>query len=477
MRGKQHLGPIAAFVLVAACAGARGRVAPPGAARAGGGSASDGAAEAAFVIGKPPCASSDACRDGCERGSAEACLWAGRFEEPGDMASRLYHLGCKLGSQEACMRRDAAQGDNWAMPLGDMERACARGAAEVCERLGWAYQRGLSVPVDAARGEAYYRRAAERFEAACEAGSGLDCSGAAALYEDGAGVARSPALADTLYARACDLGDVKGCERSGASTTSSVFADRACKDSAPGACNRVGLRFEIGREIDLDPVRAVAAYKKACDAQDAHGCALLGFVYEVGMGGVARDRVRADELYEKACEHGDMQGCYSRARLHYEGSVGITRDLELVSSLYLRACTGSNDGLGCRELTEMYERGEARNTEGTAVIELYARACDKGDALACSRGAALLAEGKKVQRDAGRALTLYDRACALGDGPGCFAGGKIYLVGDLVGKDEDEAQHWFERGCAAGDSESCVQGTRRLDPIERLKDRKKKSTK
>jgi TPR repeat protein len=456
MRGKRQLGfAVVSLVLLAACAG-RGSV------RTAAGPAPDvatrreraaGAAGAASALTKPACAGFEDCKERCRDKNALACLWAGRYAERDGVAGAhfFYNKACAGERAEGC-ERAALVGD--VLHLRETERACAHGIAEACERLGWAYQRGTSVPVDGARGDVFYQEAAKRYLAACQAGSGLDCAAAATLFDDGSGVTRDAARADELYRSACGLGDRFGCERSGAITTSATTADAACKPGATEACNRVGLRFEIGRELELDPKRAVAAYEKACDQKDARGCALLGFAYEVGLG-VGQSDHEARRLYEIACDANEMQGCYSLGRFNRTGT-GIARDLQTAANLFFRACYGSEDALGCRELTEMYESGEAVNVHGDSIIEGYHKACEKQDARACLRGATMLVEGKKVQRDATRGLELYDKACALGLGEACFAAAKLFQAGDLIPKNLDAAALWFQRGCDANDSESCI---------------------
>jgi TPR repeat protein len=468
MRGKQDLGRVvrvaallAAFValgaLGAACAGSRAGAPRSGAPGAGAASAAAAgeAPIAAFAIEKPSCTGIDDCEPTCRRGYGEACLVAGRFgarDRTDGTGHRYYANACAAGSSEGCLR-DQLSGTT--LTLREHERGCAAGIAEACERLGWAYQHGEGVPLDAKKGEAYYALAAKRYVAACEAASGFDCTGAAGLYDDGAGVARDTARADELYGRACQLGDRLGCERSGGSAHSRAAADAACKPGASEACNRVGLRYEVGREIDFDPVRAAASYQKACREKDEHGCALLGYSYEAGIG-VARDEKEARRLYEEACSSGQQQACYDVARFYRAGLGGLKQNSNVAAELFTATCDNTRDGLGCRELTEMYESGEAQNTSGASVVDLYDRSCTQGDAIACEHGGALLAEGKALTRDGARAVGFYDRGCRQGSGRACYAAGKLFADGDLVPKDPDAAFVWFQRGCDASDSESCA---------------------
>ena len=62
-----------------------------------------------------------------------------------------------------------------------------------------------------------------------------------------------------------------------------------------------------------DEPRAAALYKKACDASDMRGCAMLGSVYETGTG-APKDPVQASALYRRACAGGVQKACERSVR-------------------------------------------------------------------------------------------------------------------------------------------------------------------
>ena len=57
-------------------------------------------------------------------------------------------------------------------------------------------------------------------------------------------------------------------------------------------------------------------FQKACDGGDILGCNNLGVSYENGEGGLAKDRKRARELFSEACRGGEEQGCQTLRRMN-----------------------------------------------------------------------------------------------------------------------------------------------------------------
>jgi len=85
---------------------------------------------------------------------------------------------------------------------------------------------------------------------------------------------------------------------------------KACDGGNASACNRLGLLYYAGQDVEQDDIKAVALFKKACDGNDATGCTFLGFMYHTGIG-VEYDTLKAVEFYTKACNGGDTLGCKS----------------------------------------------------------------------------------------------------------------------------------------------------------------------
>jgi hypothetical protein len=93
--------------------------------------------------------------------------------------------------------------DLFATPL---RMDCEAGKVLACADLGHRYEKGLGVPVDAAR-------AATHFEKACDSGHPVGCEGLAERFERGDGRARDLEAARRLYHKACDGGEPFACEQ------------------------------------------------------------------------------------------------------------------------------------------------------------------------------------------------------------------------------------------------------------------------
>jgi TPR repeat protein len=97
------------------------------------------------------------------------------------------------------------------------------------------------------------------------------------------------------YERACDLGDL-------------------------AACTKTGLLHELGQDTPEDPEQAWAFYRRACDGTDCRagdpaGCSHLGVLLRNGSGG-ERDEAQAAELFRRACNGGHEEACRHAAALH-----------------------------------------------------------------------------------------------------------------------------------------------------------------
>jgi len=150
------------------------------------------------------------------------------------------------------------------------------------------------------------------------------CDTGPACFDIGerASVTDEAALAERAYGRACELGRGLGCIHLATWLEQRDRADEA-------AATRT---------------RAVAAFRAACDAEDALECAYLGIALEQGQG-VARDEAAAARAYARACEGGAALGCFNLGGLYREGR-GVTRSAAKARAHYRRACDLGDEG-GC----------------------------------------------------------------------------------------------------------------------------------
>lgn len=119
--------------------------------------------------------------------------------------------------------------------------------------------------------------------------------------------------------KACDLGDMFGCESFGKmlrdgkgvekdETRARALLDKACAGNAGGACTSVGLaegmKTAKGREL----------IEKGCNLGDAIGCMGVGGLYLHGTG-VPKDVKKARTYLDKACKGGQSAACDKLAEI------------------------------------------------------------------------------------------------------------------------------------------------------------------
>ena len=94
---------------------------------------------------------------------------------------------------------------------------------------------------------------------------------------------------------------------------------------------------------------------------------------------------------------------------------------------------------------EAYNKGDYQKT-----LDLWQKACDKGNALGCGGLGALYAEGKGVRQDYQKAAQLYQKACDSGEAVGCLGLGALYQNGQGVKQDFSTAKQYYGKACDLG---------------------------
>src|SRR4029079_13775230 len=84
------------------------------------------------------------------------------------------------------------------------------------------------------------------------------------------------------------------------------------------------LYFDGKFGAPLDHAKSFAFAKRACDAGDVFGCALVGYHYQDGLG-VPWARSLAVTTYDKACRAGAGVACFNLSTM-YSGGQGVDAD-------------------------------------------------------------------------------------------------------------------------------------------------------
>ncbi len=331
------------------------------------------------------------------------------------------------------------------------ERACGFGHGNSCMQVGLAYFWGQGVTKDSARALQFFETGCEagsdyacfnagvslvdqnqaekgaRYHArACDLDNPMSCTNLGLLHENGRGVAHDQAKANQLYDKGCEGNNYVGCANLGRNYLKGrglpVDADRgiallnrACEGGHGKAC--VDLAAEHAKN-PAGKIQLVAAYRKACELEQANACAMLGEIFRQGSHGVTRDPTRAVETLQTGCTHGAQQACVSLAELLSAGE-GTAKNTARAAELLTVACEQKNSGAACRALSGHFARGDGVKKSAQRSLELLERACRAGDAQGCDDAGNAYEKGRGAPRNRARAAELYDSACRLGKTASC----------------------------------------------------------
>lgn len=124
----------------------------------------------------------------------------------------------------------------------------------------------------------------------------------------------------TIFAKACDLGDID-------------------------SCFEVGILYDNGDKVDA--IKASEFYLKACEKSKAASCHKLGNLYQKGL--LKKDYKKAVKFYEKACDLGFSYACGNLGVLYVGGSQNVKQDLRKALDYFVRACDLGNEKI-CEKL-------------------------------------------------------------------------------------------------------------------------------
>lgn len=288
-----------------------------------------------------------------------------------------------------------------------------------------------------------YGKAAAAFQKACDGGHGATaCSMIGDMYREGQGVQKDDAKAVALYKKGCEADDLS--------------------DYKYQACWRLA-KYGPG-ELD----RTFSLYDKACKSKDAAACYILGVFYSGTLGTVANrlgeggSHARADALFQKACDGGHAMACYtfgSRIRVR----TGLPKYMETALASFQKACDGGVR-LACTNLGEMYRDGQGVPKDESRAAALLRRGealqnkeyCDGGIVESCASLIDLYERGEGVPKDLlTRPVALLQKACDGGESRGCTSLALMYERGIGVPKDLARAAALQKQVCDEGGIGGC----------------------
>lgn len=264
---------------------------------------------------------------------------------------------------------------------------------------------------ETARGSKDEKSSLKYAQEACEGklgagGIGNGCFLLGEMYEKGNGVQQDDVKAAELYKKACNNKNMKG-------------------------CGSLGYMYKAGRGVKKDYPKAAELYERACNGGNGGACWRLSRMYGKPLGSWDKEELKQDcnkavELLEKAWELGEAEA-YNDLGLIYRSGCGIGKDYIKAADILLQACNAGRE-TSCNNLIYMYQANQLKFNQGKInelymkLADIYRKSCDSGDDRAlfnCKELGEMYEKGQGIQRDYVEALNLYRKACDMGNQTAC----------------------------------------------------------
>lgn len=339
----------------------------------------------------------------CDGRNAESCNVLADMYYKGRVLSQNDSKACELYTKACTFGNIACEESQKMLDVQEKIKACDNGDIKSCRDVGFAYVSGEGVFTNVISADQYLTKA-------CNGGDIPICKNLADTYVKG----NLHSKAVKLYLKACDAGDFTSCGLLG---------------SLYGSGGN-GIQRDLGKFIEY--------MTKSCDGGIALSCGLLGNIYSDRNG----DYIKANEYFTKACEGGDAKSCKQLGDTYSRG-INVRQDDEKAFDAYSKACKFGNL---CEENNRLVIKKEKT------------KACESGDAKSCRELGDIYYKGEGIERNYKKTFELYTKACNGNDSESCSKLGVMYR--DDIGieyniNNKEKAQQLFEMACNNGFSEGC----------------------
>jgi len=331
--------------------------------------------------------------------------------------------------------------------------------AKSCAAMAIKHYEGRDVEQSHERARAFSAKA-------CDFGEMMGCNLLGALMEDGLGGTKDMKGAADLYRKACANGYDGACYNVGTilyGNPARSPADMAearrmfamgCEAGIPDSCNDQGVMLKLGEGGEQDLPMARSLYARACEAGLADGCANSGYMLLAGEGGPKQPDAAAP-LLETACRSGSMFACDNLGIVLLNGLAGERQPQE-AQRLFRLACDGGQ-GNACLNLAGMLYNGVVGQADLVEARASFATGCENGSLDSCKLLAQMAFDGEGGASDKAMARQIYSELCEKFDvADTCVVFGVIAENGAGGPRDSVAALRAFERGCNLGDRDACL---------------------
>ena len=221
---------------------------------------------------------------------------------------------------------------------------------------------------------------------------------------------------------------------------------RALEAGSTTAFARIGRAYNLGRGgVPRDRKEALAYFQRGAQAGDPSAQERLGFAYYRGRG-VARDYVQARAWLGRAAQAGHPVAM-RRLGLCEEFGHGRSRPDLAAARRWYRAAADAGDGLSLTNLGYLYETGKGVPVGHEAAVKLYREAAELGIGRAWFRLGVCAERGAGLPKSKAEAAAYFERGVEAGSGDAALR------LGELVGEEDPQAaRRWFLRGTKLGKS-------------------------
>src|SRR5450631_110709 len=232
------------------------------------------------------------------------------------------------------------------------------------------------------------------------------------------------------------------------------------RDADQGNANaqgRLGYFYETGRGgLAKDDREAARLYRLAADQGNASARNNLGGLYRDGRGGLTKDDREALRLFKLAADQGNAYGQLNLGLFNRDGRGGLSKDDREAARLFKLAADQAQADARVN-LGHFYETGHGGLAkDDREAVRLYRLAADQGNATAQSNLGVFYRDGRGgLTKDDREALRLFKLAADQGNPYGQNNLGGLYRDGGGgLAKDDREAARLYklaaDQGSAAG---------------------------
>jgi TPR repeat protein len=215
----------------------------------------------------------------------------------------------------------------------------------------------------------------------------------------------------------------------------------------PAAQAQIGMLYEYGLFLPLDPKQAVEWLAKAADQGLPRAMTELAVLTYLGRG-VQQNTDTAIRLFTKAAEQG-FAPAQARLGAAYATGEAVPQDWGKAVEWTTKAAD-QQDPIALRNLGEDYQFGQGVAVDLPRAVALYQRASDLGNARAQYYLGTLYEAGNGVPADPARAFSLYGASARQNDPEGERALGMAYRNAVGTEKDDSASFAWLTRAADHG---------------------------